>query len=195
MAAARWFIARDKVKVGPFSAADLKQLASFGLVQPGDHVWLDGATKWVLASSVPGLFPGAAVKKFWLVHAGQTHGPFVPDQIRAGLNAHQFTLTTQACADSDRQWMPLGHHAEFRDFKLETVALSPSYARLLVGSLEFDEATLHLAGKSGDALAKLISTLMDIKRTYAANAALVENVDATIAVLRAKREELSAGDA
>ena len=187
--AVRWFIARNKEKVGPFSARDLKYLAQFGLLQPDEHVWVDGAVKWVEARNVPGLFQPLSGKKFWVQAAGQTQGPFVADQVIAGLNAHQFTLETPACTDEDRQWMPLGQIAAFRSFKFETVPMSPSRARLFVGSLELEEAAMHLAGKAGDELAKLIATLMELKRNYANNPALVENLETTIAALRAKREE------
>src|SRR4051794_11862377 len=113
MAAERWFIARNKTKVGPFSAGDLKQLARHGVLQNSEHVWLEGAGKWVEAGSLPGLFPKADEKKYWVAVAGQTRGPFIAAQIRAGLNAHQFTLENQACAVDARQWMKLGQFEEF----------------------------------------------------------------------------------
>jgi CII-binding regulator of phage lambda lysogenization HflD len=67
--------------------------------------------------------------------------------------------------------------------------LSPSKAQLFTSTLDLEEATLHLAGKGGDALAKLICTLMDLKRNYAHNAALVENLETSIQVLQRKREQ------
>lgn len=190
MAAERWFIARDKIKVGPFSAGDLKQLARVGVLRTDEHVWLEGAGKWVEAGSLPGLFPNAEEARYWVVVGGQTRGPFVAAQIRAGLNAHQFTLETQACAVDNRQWVKLGQLDEFRDFRWETLPLTPSRAQLMVSALEFDEAALHLAGKSGDATAKLISTLLDIKRNCASNPALAQSLEATVAALRARRGEL-----
>jgi hypothetical protein len=189
MASERWFIARNKEKVGPFSASDLKQLARHGVLRTDEHVWLQGAGKWIEAGSLPGLFPQAGEKKYWVSLAGQARGPFVAAQVRAGLNAHQFGLETQACADDVRQWMPLGRLPEFSDFKFETVALTPSRAQVMVSALEFDEAAIHLAGKSGDATAKLISTLLDMKRNCANNPGLVESLEATVAILRARREE------
>lgn len=193
--AARWFIARNKEKVGPFSAHDLKQLARHGILLASEHIWLEGASKWVRANSVPGLFPPAGEKKFWLMVADQTRGPFVADQVRAGLNSQQFTLQTKARADDSRQWLPLGQLPEFRDFKLDAVPPTPSQARLFIGSLEFEEAALHLAGRNGDDLAKLISSLMDMKRNYANNPALIDSLEATIVTLRAKREEGSLANA
>src|SRR5262245_33246082 len=86
MAAERWFIARNKTKLGPFSAGDLKQLARHGVLRPEEHVWMEGAGKWMESGTLPGLFPRAGEKKYWLALAGQSRGPFVADQIQAGLN-------------------------------------------------------------------------------------------------------------
>lgn len=187
MAALRWYIARNKEKVGPFSAGNLRQLAGYGLLKPGEYLWAEGAAKWVEAASVPGLFPAAGQKKYWLTLAGQTRGPYFPDQIRAGLTTRQFNFETQACVDGSNQWLPLGQIDEFKGYVPTPV--SPSRAQLLTGSLEMEEAELHLAGKSGDALAKLISTLMDLKRNYAHNPILVESLEATIQALQARRDE------
>ena len=72
MATPRWFIARNNDKVGPFSGSEIKQMATFGLLQPAEFLWADGATKWVAAASVPGLFPPVGQKKYWLNLGGQT---------------------------------------------------------------------------------------------------------------------------
>lgn len=187
MAALRWYIARNKEKVGPFSAIDLRQLASYGLLKSGEYLWAEGAAKWVEAASVPGLFPAAGQKKYWLAVAGQRRGPYFADQIRAGLTTRQFNLETMSCAEGASQWQPLGQIDEFKDFVPAPV--SPSRAQLLTGSLEMEEAEIHLAGKGGDLLAKLISTLMDLRRNYAHNPTLVEGLDSTIQALQTRREE------
>ena len=106
MAAARWFIARNKEKVGPFSAGDMQQLARYGLLQPEEHVLVDGATKWVPASSVPGLFRAVADKKYWLQLEGQTRGPFVADQVRAAFESQGYRLRTGAPFET----LEKGHH-------------------------------------------------------------------------------------
>jgi hypothetical protein len=186
MVAPRWFIARNKEKVGPFAPGDLKQLATFGLLQPSEYVWAEGTTRWVEAASLPGLFPEAGQKKFWLSVAGQKRGPYVADQIRAALTVRQIDLTTMAWTENATQWQALAQYAEFSDFV--PAAINPSRAQLLVGALDMEEAALHLAGKSGDHLARLISTLMDLKRNYAHNAGLVATLDASIQALQSKRE-------
>jgi hypothetical protein len=191
MVAPRWFIARNKEKVGPFAAGDLKQLATFGLLQPGEYVWAEGTKRWVEAASLPGLFPAPGQKKFWLSLAGQKRGPYVVDQIRAALTVRQIDLATMAWTENATQWQTLAQYAEFRDFV--PAALNPSRAQLLVGTLDMEEAAIHLAGKSGDVLAKLISTLMDLKRNYAHNAGLVATLDASIQALQNKREAAQRG--
>jgi hypothetical protein len=187
MAALRWYIARNKEKVGPFAAGDLRQLAGYGLLKPSEYLWAEGAAKWVEAGSVPGLFPAAGQKKYWLTVAGQTRGPYFPDQIRAGLTTRHFNFETKARTEGGEQWLPLGQIDEFKNFVPAPV--SPSRAQLLTGSLELEEAEIHLAGKSGDPLAKLISTLMDLKRGYAHNPTLVDSLESTIAALQTRREE------
>jgi hypothetical protein len=58
---ARWFVARgNKQKFGPFSSAQLKQLAATGQVLPGDMVLREGQGKWAAASSISGLFGGSS---------------------------------------------------------------------------------------------------------------------------------------
>ena len=189
MAIARWFIARNKEKVGPFSPMDLKQLAGFGLLKPEEFLLMEGASKWVEANSVPWLFPAAGQKKFSLNLLGQTRGPYLVEQIRAALSTREITLDTLARAEESQPWTPLRQFDEFREFV--ATPLSPSRAQLYTGTLEIEEATLHLAGKSGDMLARLISTLLDMQRSYAKNPALAENIETTIRALRAKREELA----
>jgi hypothetical protein len=187
MANPRWYIARNNEKVGPFAAGELKQLAGCGLLRPDEHVWAEGAAKWVEAGTMPGLFPAPGEKKYWLSLAGQTRGPYVAEQIRVALANRQLSLETPARAEDATQWQPLGKHGEFAG--AAPAAVSPSKAQLFTSTLDIEEATLHLAGKGGDALAKLICTLMDLKRHYAHNPGLIENLDATIQVLQRKRDQ------
>jgi hypothetical protein len=188
MSAAQWYIARNKVKVGPFTGSEIKQLASCGLLQPKEYIWPEGAKKWVEAATVPGLFPKSGQKRYWLHVAGQTRGPYVAEQVKAGLNARQFNLDVQAWTEDVTQWQPLRQLDEFRNFT-PTAVVTPSRAQLLMGGLELDEAVLHLAGKGGDSDARLLSTLMDLKRIYANNASLVSTLDTTIKALQAARDK------
>jgi hypothetical protein len=181
-----WYIARNGNKVGPFSAAEMRQLATFKLLQPSEQVWTEGLSRWVDASSLAWLFPPKGERRYWLNVGGKTRGPYGTEQIRAALATRQVTLETQACQEGFKTWVPLRQAPEFRGYELPSV--TPSVARLS-GNLDADEAELHLAGKSGDVLARLISTLQDLKKNYAANDALVETLDKSIEVLRARRAE------
>jgi hypothetical protein len=189
MANQRWYIARNNEKVGPFAPMELKQLSVFGLVKPVEMLLLEGTSKWVEASSVPWLFPTVGQKKFTLKLLGQTRGPYSIEQIRAALTTKEITLDTMAQTDDTQPWSPLRQHDEFRDFVAPNV--TESRAQVFMNSLDIEEASLHLAGKNGDMLAKLISNLLDKQRAHAKNPALSENIEATIRILKAKRDEIT----
>lgn len=53
----QWYYSRDnKQKLGPFSAARLKELAASGELLPSDMVMREGSRKWAAAASIKGLF-------------------------------------------------------------------------------------------------------------------------------------------
>lgn len=53
----RWIVTRDgKQCHGPFSDAQLKDLASSSRLLPSDMLWQEGSTQWVPADSIDGLF-------------------------------------------------------------------------------------------------------------------------------------------
>jgi hypothetical protein len=191
MAAMQWFLARNQKRIGPFSSIQLQQLVSCGFLSRSDLVMAQGATKWVEAETIPGLFPSGDKRKFWVSYKGKTRGPYVLDQLRAGLAAEQWGLDAQVWTDESGQVMRLSDLPEFKDYAPPTV--SRSQAQLFTGSLEIEEASLYLAGKQGDELARLMALLMDLKRTHADNASLVESFDKTLEMLRARREEVLAG--
>jgi hypothetical protein len=55
--AGQFYFARHGEQFGPFSAAQLKELAASGKLQPTDSVWKEGMTKRVIATKVKDLFP------------------------------------------------------------------------------------------------------------------------------------------
>ena len=57
--AEQWFMASGKQKLGPFSLGQLKLQASSGKLQPADMLLKAGATKWLRAGELAGLFPPA----------------------------------------------------------------------------------------------------------------------------------------
>ncbi len=58
----KWYCVIGDNKLGPLSAAQLKELTVSGKLTPDDWVWRDGLPKWVSAKSVKGLFPLAHVE-------------------------------------------------------------------------------------------------------------------------------------
>jgi hypothetical protein len=187
MAALHWYIARNGNKVGPFNAAELRQLAAFRLLQPNELLWTEGLAKWVEARTLAWLYPPEGQKRFWLHVEGQTRGPYAADQIRAALAGRRITAETLICPENSKEWTPLRQTTEFGNFT--PGAVTPSEAKLLANSLEVEEAELYLAGKGGDALARLIATLLALKKTHANNVTLVESLQRSIDILRAKRGE------
>jgi hypothetical protein len=57
----QWYYAHAQQEYGPFSAAQMKECAASGQIQPGDEVWKQGLTWRVSATKVKGLFAPAAV--------------------------------------------------------------------------------------------------------------------------------------
>jgi hypothetical protein len=193
---ATWYIARNKQKFGPFTTHQLQQLGVLGLLKSTEFVLEEGATAWVAVASVPGVFPAPeTTRKYWLSLGGKPQGPHAAEQIRVALMRRLVTPETLACPEGDRQWTPLGQLAEFR-----AAAPPPtrsSQARLGLGSSHVDlneeEAELHLAGKRGDEIARLISTLLDLRRKYADNISLLSIIDRNVHDLKAMRQKGMSG--
>lgn len=59
-ATAGWFLARNKKKLGPYSAAQLRQMAGDGELDRDDMLLREGQQQWVKAETLRGLFPEAA---------------------------------------------------------------------------------------------------------------------------------------
>jgi hypothetical protein len=53
----QWYFAWNNHKFGPFSAAQLKELAAVGRIQATDTVWKEGIERGVMADKVKYLFP------------------------------------------------------------------------------------------------------------------------------------------
>lgn len=188
MAAIEWYLARNKQKIGPFSSLQLKQLTLCGFLQRSDMLCATGASRWVEAQSIPGLFPEAGEKRYWISYKNKTRGPFVADQLRAGLRAGEWTLEAQVWSDDSGAVLSLSELPEMDGACQQSV--SRSQAQLLSGSLDIEEAVLHLTGKQGDETAQLLSMLMSLKRTYADRPELIKSLDQSIEALRKKRTEV-----
>ena len=57
MSADAWFFARDNKKVGPVSAAQMKNLVAAGKLVPTDMVLRAGSQKWIAAGDVREFYP------------------------------------------------------------------------------------------------------------------------------------------
>ncbi len=55
----QWYYANEQEKLGPFSSAQLKELALIGQLAPTHTVWKEGVEKGVLAAKIKNLFAGA----------------------------------------------------------------------------------------------------------------------------------------
>src|SRR5260370_27621389 len=54
-----WYYANDQERLGPFSSAQLQELATIGQLVPTQIVWKEGIDKGVLAAKVRNLFPAS----------------------------------------------------------------------------------------------------------------------------------------
>jgi hypothetical protein len=185
-----WYIGRNKQKFGPFSTVQLQQLIALGLVKETEHVLQEGASKWVTAALVREAPPAGAPQSYWLLLNGKHYGPYPAERVRVGLMRRQIAGDTLACPEGGKAWAPLAQIAEFQG-SLPPAPRSSSHAQLAPSGAPPDmspeEASLHLAGKQGDTIARLISTLSDLKRRYADNPSMVEMIDKNIHDLKAIR--------
>jgi WD40 repeat protein/serine/threonine protein kinase/tetratricopeptide (TPR) repeat protein len=62
----RWYYARDRQKLGPVTLDQLRELACRGELKPADMLLPEGASRWLAASEVSGLFDqGGTVSQDW----------------------------------------------------------------------------------------------------------------------------------
>src|SRR5436853_120322 len=59
MSGDNWCIARDKKKLGPYTTAQMKQMAESSQILPSDMVLQDGSGQWKPASQVQEFFPAS----------------------------------------------------------------------------------------------------------------------------------------
>lgn len=55
-----WYYTTGGKQMEPVTAAELRQLAGSGFLQPSDLIWKEGMANWVKASTMKNLFPAAA---------------------------------------------------------------------------------------------------------------------------------------
>lgn len=172
----QWYISRDQQKVGPFSLDEIKQLASLGILRKTEFILTEGSQRWVAANSIYGLFPEDERQRFWLSFNGQVLGPFDRATIRNAVLGGRVPRDAHVCPEGTKQWVQLEQQAKFHD----AVKASRDSGVVCTAALSEQEAELHLAGKQGDSIARLVSTLMDLKRRNATNNSLVDIIDKNI---------------
>ena len=81
----RWFYGRGNDKLGPFSAAELRQLADNGQLRPTDTVWKEGIAAGVVAGLVGNLFaPAPAEDEPGHERSPHTLAEDLPEEERVG---------------------------------------------------------------------------------------------------------------
>lgn len=53
----RWYQARNRQRVGPYTLEELRGLVASGVLQPSDMVLPEGGQNWVASSTIQGLYP------------------------------------------------------------------------------------------------------------------------------------------
>ena len=188
--AANWYFARHKQKLGPFSWNQLRQLAAIGVLQRDEHVLEEGTPRWREAGTVEGLFPRqTTVKAYRLAVGGKAYGPYSAEQVRVFLLAGQLPTTTLAHTPGMAKWLPVTEVPDFTGYTQHGRESRAILAAAPGQEMTREEAELHLAGKSGDPLARLASRLMDLKRRFAHNPTLEASIEQNIQHLLALREQ------
>jgi hypothetical protein len=187
--AGNWFIGRNKEKIGPFTAHQIQQLASLGMVKAEDHLLNDGVSKWVTATSLPWLVFTQDAEQYLLTLFGKTYGPYTPQQVRIALLSGRISPDTPGCPQGSKHWVPLRQMTEFCKSLPTTVKESEAPSRVGGETMSREEAELYLAGKSGDSLAKLVCTLQGIRKRLSDNPTLQELIGKNIRDLLDMREK------
>jgi hypothetical protein len=188
--ASNWFIAYKGQKIGPFTLYQVRQLAAFHLVLPTDHVLEEGAARWVPAASLTWLNFAPVHQNFYVYASGHAHGPYDAEQIRAALMAGKIPPETLVCPQLEKeQWCQVQFLPEFQSSLPTMLDMPRKTGKRGVKSLSKEEAELHLAGKRGDSLARLISSLLEMRRTHVGNENLLEIIDKNIQALKEKRAQ------
>jgi hypothetical protein len=183
-----WYLGKDGQKIGPFTAHQIQQLASLGMLKSEDHLLAEGATKWVAAASLPWIGFNRDGERYFLSLFGSTYGPYTAQQIRGAMLSGRIAPTTSACPQSTNQWRPLREMSEFCHSVPTTVKESEAPSSVDRATMSRSEAELYLAGKQGDSIAKLVFVLQQMRKRYAENPSMQQIINKNIDDLLAIRE-------
>jgi hypothetical protein len=183
-----WYLGRDGQKIGPFTAHQIQQLASLGMVKSEDHLLAEGAARWVAAASLAWIGFDKGGERYFLSLFGSTYGPYTAQQIRGALLSGKIAPTTPACPQDNKQWRPLREMSEFCHSVPTTVKESEAPSSVDKATMSRSEAELYLAGKQGDSIAKLVFVLQQMRKRYGENPSMEQIISKNIADLLAIRE-------
>src|SRR5689334_7954791 len=109
----QWYFAWDNQKFGPFSAAQLKELAALGRLQPKDLVWKNDIERGVAADKVKHLFsdPCATILSMKAAVAAQSSTRQAPEDLVSSIpnelsNVGLLPLNGSGTADGQQPAMP-----------------------------------------------------------------------------------------
>jgi hypothetical protein len=122
-----WWYSKGERQFGPYSAAELREIAASGQIAPSDLLWKDGLPNWLRASSFKGLLPpppAAAVPpplpvqppgaKWWYADSNQTIGPVSQSDLLQRLDANLINVDTLIWQPNWTEWRKLNDSDEIR---------------------------------------------------------------------------------
>lgn len=113
----RFFIARGKEKLGPFTIDQMKALVVVRSVQASDWVLKEGAKQWIPASSVhelafptppaaiPVVPPPLPTARWYYAKEGKTLGPISTEEVRQLLRKGQLLPNDFLCKEGAQTWV------------------------------------------------------------------------------------------
>lgn len=122
-----WWYSKGERQFGPYSAAELREIAASGQIAPSDLLWKDGLPNWLPASSFKGLLPppsGAPVPpplpvrppgtRWWYADSNQAIGPVSQSDLLQRLDAGLINLDTLIWEPKWIEWRKLSDADEIR---------------------------------------------------------------------------------
>lgn len=108
----QWFVARNEKTFGPYTLAQMTQLASNGKLRPVDAVRRDGDTEWKPASQFPELLPPPPLPlpdppeavEWHFITAGKKAAPVTWTQLRQLAASNQLQLTDMVWKNGMPNW-------------------------------------------------------------------------------------------
>jgi hypothetical protein len=136
----QWFYSANKRRVGPVPLDYLRHLASTGNLQPADMVLQVGSSKWVVASSVAGLFASNTDATGAPQARALTPGGVTSDETFKAMpvRQEQETVRPRSGREDRDVWRHRSrHHSERTVYPTSTAAHSLGISSLVLGVVAF----------------------------------------------------------